>query len=262
MVRDMVTKLSKQTPEKPDLTILIPALGEEKRIGATLDELAAFLKHDPFFKTKDIELIVVSADAPDRTHEIVESKSALFKKYHFQFLKPGPKLGKGRDVQYGMLRARGKIVIYMDADLATPLHHLEKFYKACERGSDVVIGTRNLLKHHPSVFRRMISNGGNMLFRIVGGVWVEDSQCGFKMFNERACHICFSKMTIQKWGFDMEILAIAKANGMKITCFRIKDWRSVPDSTFTENIIKNSLRSLRDLACIALNRIRGAYISL
>ena len=249
---------SSKPKQQPDLSIVVPAYREEKRIGATLDELAEYIRTQAFLKPLVVEVIVVSADSPDKTHEIIRSKQKLFK--NFQFVTPGPKLGKGRDVRAGMLKARGKIVIYMDADLATPLHHLEKFYDACKKGSDVVIGTRNLLKHHHSKFRTMISNGGNLLFRVAGGVWVEDSQCGFKMFNEHANKLCFSKMTILLWGFDMEVLAIANANGLKIKSFRISDWKDMPDSTFTGNMVQNSLNSLKDLAHIVRNRLCGVYL--
>src|SRR5215470_14614330 len=138
--------------KQPDLTIVIPAYREEKRIEATLDTLAEFLNQDGFFKQKAVEVLVVAADTPDKTHEIVTAKQGLFR--HFKLLKPGPLVGKGRDVQYGMLRASGKIAIFMDADLATPLHHLKTFYEACAGGYDVVIGTRNLLVYRVGAGRR------------------------------------------------------------------------------------------------------------
>lgn len=258
MAKGTATKSQrKELQNQPDLSIVIPALNEEKRIGNTLDTLAAFLNKDTYFKQIDTEVIVVAADAPDRTHEIVISKQKLFRR--FQLLKPGPHNGKGRDVQYGMLRANGKYVLYMDADLATPLHHLKKFYEECKNGSNLVVGTRNLLDHHPNSLRRLISNIGNILFRIAGGVWIEDSQCGFKMFRKDAAQLCFSKLKIMGWGFDMEILAIAKANKLKIKSLRINDWQDMPYSTFTDDVIKNSLRSLKDLGYITLNRLRGVY---
>jgi dolichyl-phosphate beta-glucosyltransferase len=248
---------TKHSQKRLDLSIVIPALNEEKRIGKTLDELAQYLKTEPTFKAKEVEVVVVSADSHDRTHEIVSQKSKLFK--NFAFLKPGPKVGKGRDVQYGMLRAKGKAILFMDADLATPLHHLKKFYKAYEKGAHVVVGTRNLRKHHSSLLRRSIANAGNLLFRVADGVWIEDSQCGFKLFTTDAAQLCFSKMTIQKWGFDMEILAIAKANKLTVVSYRVNDWKDMPDSTFDGNVVKNSVHALKDLAHIARHRFAGHY---
>lgn len=240
-----------------DLSIVIPALNEERRIGDTLDELADFLRSNPTLKELSVEVVVVSADGVDRTHQIVETKEALFDT--FVFLKPGRRVGKGRDVQYGMLRARGNAVVFMDADLATPLRHLPKFYKAIVKGNEVVIGTRNIRKHHKHALRIMVSNVGNFLFRIAGGLWIEDSQCGFKMFNREAAQVCFSKLRIMKWGFDMEILAIAKANRYKIKSYRINDWKAMPHGTFEEGFLSNSVDSLGELTVILKRRISGAY---
>lgn len=240
-----------------DLSIVIPALNEERRIGKSLDELAEFLQKTIFFNDKRVEVLVVSADSTDETHAIVRSKAHLFR--DLRLLKPGPRLGKGRDVKYGMLRAKGLAVIFMDADLATPLKHLPKFYKSFEEGADVVIATRNLFKHHKRMGRRLLSNIGNLVFRIGGGIWVEDSQCGFKLFSYEATQICFSRLNIMRWGFDMEILTIAKANKLKIVTHRVNDWKHMPDGTFEVGIIKNSLNSLVDIGYIFIKRITQQY---
>ena len=244
--------------KQPDLSIVIPAYCEEKRIGNTLDKLAVFLKQDSFFKHKIAEVLVVAADAPDRTNKIVLSKQHLFKR--FKIIKPGPKVGKGRDVQIGVLRSSGKVIVFMDADLATPLHHLERFYKLCIDGNDMAIGTRNLLTYRPNLVRRLFAIIGNILFRIVSGIWIEDSQCGFKMFKRSAARLCFSNQTIMGWAFDMEILTIAKANKLNIKYCRINDWKDKPGSTFTDGTIKTSLHSIRDLALIIMNIFKDSYI--
>lgn len=242
----------------PDLSIIIPAYREEKRIGDTLDKLASYLITDETMRNVDVEVLVVAADTTDRTHEVVESKKGKFK--NFSLLKPGAKVGKGRDVQYGMLRAKGKAVIFMDADLATPMKYLKVFYKAFIKGSDVVIATRNLHNHHPNHFRRSLSKAGNLLFRVASGIWVEDSQCGFKLFSNYASQLCFSKLTIMGWGFDMEVLAIAKANNLKLKTIRINDWKDVPNGTFELNILSNFFYSFVDLMKICLKRIRNDYL--
>ncbi len=243
---------------QPDLTILIPAFREEKRIGLTLNELSRYLKTEKALKDLAVEVLVVAADSQDRTKEIVLSKKRLFK--NLQLLEPGPPVGKGRDVKYGMVRAKGKTVLFFDADLATPLHHINKFLKLIEGGTDIVIGVRNLNKHHPNPMRRLISITGNVLFKISGGVWVDDSQCGFKMFKKEVSKVCFSKQTIDGWGFDMEILAIAKANNFSITQVVINDWVSVEGGSFEERIMHNSLVSLKELGHIFINRIKGYYV--
>jgi dolichyl-phosphate beta-glucosyltransferase len=243
--------------KQPDLSIVIPAYHEEKRIGKTLVTLARFLRTNSYFKHKSVEVIVVAADAPDKTVQIVQAKSTLFK--DFRLVQPGIKAGKGRDVQFGIVQARGKIKMFMDADLATPLSHIEEFYQRCIADSDLVIGTRNLFDHHPTFGRRVISNAGNFLFRLSCGLWLEDSQCGFKMFRASAADVCFNHLRIMGWGFDMEILAVARSNGFEITTVRLNDWHDMPDSTFTDNVALVSLRSVRDLGWILSRRLLGSY---
>ena len=162
----------KEIHDRPGLTIVIPAYREEKRIGKTLDELAHYLVVDKSLKKVKVEVIVVSADSGDKTQDIVKSKQKNFG--DLSLIKPGKKVGKGRDVKLGMLSARGRAVIFMDADLSTPLVYLREFYKSFISGSDVIIATRNLHRHHPNYMRRALSNGGNLLFRIASGIWVED----------------------------------------------------------------------------------------
>ncbi len=242
---------------RPDLTIVIPAYREAHRIGDTLQQLAVFLRTDPLLRTKEVEVIVVAADAPDQTLQVALDNRSLFK--NFRLLRPGPKLGKGRDVQYGMLRGRGRAVMFMDADLATPLKYIPIFYQHHLDGHSLVVATRNLHRHHPNFWRRTLSNCGNLLFRVASGIWIEDSQCGFKLFSHAAAQTCFSRLTLMGWGFDMEVLAIAKAHNFSAITHRIDDWRSVPEGTFNEGMLGNSLKSLGELGYLCWNRIRRAY---
>lgn len=244
--------------EQPDLSIVIPAYHEEKRVGQTLKRLAAFLKSDSILSKKVVEVVVVVADSPDDTRKVVVAKSRLFS--NFKLVEPGIKVGKGRDVKAGMLEARGAAIIFMDADLATPLKYLPRFYKIFLEGSNLVIATRNLRKHHPNLLRRGASNAGNILFRMAGGVWLEDSQCGFKLFSYQSAQLCFSKLSILGWGFDMEVLTIAKANGLTITPVRVNDWQHMPDGTFELGMMRNFMISLKDLAMIARKRLLRQYL--
>lgn len=248
--------------QRPDLSIVIPAYHEERRIGQTLDELSTFLATDKFFSRKNIEILVIAADTPDSTHEIARSKEKLFEQKHitFKLLLPGLHVGKGRDVQYGMLRARGRRVIFMDADLATPLRHLEQFYKLCERDSDIVIGTRDLLRYRPSKFRNIFSFISNRYYQLASGLHIEDTQCGFKMFTQSAAQLCFSKLTIMGWRFDLEILAIAQANHLAIKPVRIDDWQNKPHSTYTENVAQIFVHFIQDFAHITTNVRKGKYV--
>ena len=241
----------------PDLTIVIPAYREARRIGPTLDELATFLKRDKTLKQLAVEVLVVAADGGDDTPSVVRAKQAKFN--NLRLLRPGPRVGKGRDVRYGMLRARGRAVLFMDADLATPLKYLPLFYERFEQGDDLVIAVRNLYLHHPNFIRRLLSNTGNALFRVAAGMWIEDTQCGFKLFSRPAGQLCFSRLRIMGWGFDMEILAIARANRLKISRFRVNDWSDMLGGSFNEGLLKNSVISLGELAYIFANRLKRTY---
>ena len=252
-----MTQSKTSVPKQPDLSIVIPAYCEERRIGNTLNALALFLKQDQYFRKTCVEVVVVAADAPDRTRDIVMSKWHLFDR--FLLLEPGSRVGKGRDVQYGILRASGKVVVFMDADLATPLHHLREFYDACRSGYDVVVATRNLLTYRNNLLRGLFSSFGNTLYRFVGGMQVEDTQCGFKMFSERAAKLCFSKVTILGWGFDLEVLAIAQVNRLSIKSIRVTDWQHMPHSTYTDGVPRIAIRTIRDFSLVMLGRISGRY---
>lgn len=244
---------------KPDLSIIIPAYREELRIGRTLEELFKFLVSNELMSTLDVEVIVVSADSDDRTDEVVES--FISKHDNLRLLRLGTRAGKGRDVRVGMLAAKGNAVIFMDADLATPLSHIPEFHEMVAKGSGVVIATRNLRTHHPEITRMIFSVVGNALYRILCGAWIEDSQCGFKMFSERAAKICFDRATIDGWGFDMEILTIARINNLQCKSVKIYDWSSVPGGSFDDSVIKNYIRSFFDLCYIAQGRVVGRYKS-
>ncbi len=247
----------KNVAKQPDISIIMPAYQEEMRIGQSMEELADYLDKNAFFREKTIEVIVVSADSSDKTHQIIDVKQKLFK--DLVFLKPGAVVGKGRDVQYGILRAKGKAIVFMDADLSTPLHHLEEFYKAYEQGSEVVVATRSLRQYRGTWYRTAMSFIGNVLFRLTGGLWIEDSQCGFKLFSENAAKLCFSKLKIMGWGFDMEILSIAKTNHLKVQAIRVNDWKHVPAGPFEDKVINNGIASLVDLAHILGRRVSGLY---
>jgi dolichyl-phosphate beta-glucosyltransferase len=247
----------KHPAKKIDLSIIIPAYREERRIGKSLDELATFIKNDTYFKDKELEIIVVSADSGDRTHEIATEKGKQFP--NFTLITPGPRVGKGRDVKEGMLNAKGSTILFMDADLSTPLHHIKEFHLLCTQGADIVIATRGARRQGNSILRVCISTAGNILYRLAGGVWLEDSQCGFKMFSAEAAQTCFRKLKIMGWGFDMEILTAAKANRLQIKDVRVDDWKPMPYGTFEDSIITNSFHALSDLLRIFSRRLTGYY---
>lgn len=254
--------------DKPKLSIVIGALREEKRIGKTLDALRTYLDEQNL--STSTEVIVVVPEGGDRTLEIVESylpnSSPKSPNYHLptpipnlKIIHPGLPLGKGRDIQVGMLEARGPTRLFMDADLATPLHHIATMLTIFENEKpDIVIGTRKLTTIHPGALRRFISVIGNLCFLVVGGFYSPDTQCGFKGFTAGSAELCFGKLTRLKWSFDMELLTIAHVNKLEVQQIAITDWQDVPNGSFNPNL-KNSWQFLKDLIRIFTYRMTGKY---
>ncbi len=240
---------------QPSLSIVIGALREEKRIDKTLDGLAQYLESKKLMKTT--EVIVVAADGGDNTKKHVLTHSHQFNS--LRLIEPGAVVGKGRDIRDGMLAARGKVRLFMDADLATPLHHISTVVdEFAMHGVDIVIGTRFLPTLHKNIFRRMISIIGNICFLLVSGQYISDTQCGFKAFSADATETCFKRLTRMHWSFDMELLVIAQVHRLKIKKIPITDWRHIDGGTFSGSL-GNSYQFLKDLVRMFSYRLNGRY---
>ena len=239
------------------ISLVIPAYSEEKRLPNTLDELAQFLKNN--LTKYDIEVIVVVADSPDKTLDVANDYKHTFSDYRYHIVRPGKRSGKGRDVRAGMQIASGDIRIFFDADLATPLHHLNTMVADFENGKDVVIGKRKLSTIHSSSLRSFVSQLGNISSKVFVNVYYEDTQCGFKGFTAHATDVCFGRQTILGWGFDIELLAIAKIYNLKVGEIVISDWEDKAGGSLTGNVVASSLRTLKELIIIKRNLNAGKY---
>lgn len=237
------------------LSIVIGALREEMRVEKSLNKIRDYLVENRMLSST--ELVLVTADGGDRTIEIVEGISKEFP--HFQIIKPGKPIGKGRDIKLGMQAAKGEVVLFMDADLATPLHHIQDAIQLIEhKATDIVIGIRNIRKMHDTRSRFFVSVLGNLSFSFVSGRYIPDTQCGFKAFNRKAARICFSRQTITDWSFDMELLIIAFSNSLSVAQLPIEDWKDVPGGTFKGGL-KSAFQFAKDLAIMLKYRIVGRY---
>lgn len=231
---------------KISLSIIIPALREEKIIARTLTKTADFINTHP--ELGNVEVVVVAADAGDRTEVIAREHAHLFKQY--QVINSGPRVGKGHDVQTGILAARGAKRIFIDADLATPLKHLTAMNRALDH-NEVVIGVRNLGGIHKGFIRKFLSNAGNLLIRWTLLPGITDTQCGFKGFSAAAAKTCFSVLKTKGWGFDMEVLARARRAGLAIGQIAIPDWREARAQAFVgDSKTGVAIQSLLELAQI------------
>lgn len=237
------------------LTIVVPAYHEADRITQSLKDLSAAIKDhlDP----TTTEVIVVSADSLDNTADVAQKSSDLFA--HFAVVRPGARVGKGRDVRAGILAGTGKYRMFMDADMATPLHHLEQIQAFIATGGDMAIGIRPLASIHTG-FRKYVSEIGNVLVRTLLTPGISDSQCGFKVFRADVAQELFPRLTILGWGFDMELLTIARTHKYQVETIDIPDWHDPKEEGLTgDSSIKVTLQTGVELLKILSNRLLRRY---
>lgn len=236
------------------LSVIIPAYNEEKRIAVTLRDLDAYLQKQSY----DYQLVVVVNNSKDKTYDVVKQLEAgPIHKATAMNLKEG---GKGNAVKRGILdKADGDIVMFMDADNATPISEIEKFLPFFGQGYDVVIGSRytnpDLVKVRQPLYRVILSRLSNLLIQLLAVPGIKDTQLGFKAFTAKAAKEIFPLVQVLKWGFDMEVLTIALAKG-----YRVKE----VGVSWTEHggghvPLKAYLESLIDLFRIKFRSLAGRY---
>jgi dolichyl-phosphate beta-glucosyltransferase len=242
------------------LSVVIPAYNEEQRITETLQDIDSYLESH-VAKTgtiTDYELIVVVNGSHDHTYDVVKNLEATtIQKATAIDLAVG---GKGNAVKRGILdKASGDIIMFMDADNATPISEIEKFLPFFAQGYDVVIGSRytnpDLVKVHQPLYRIILSRMSNLLIQLLAVPGVKDTQLGFKAFSHKAAKDIFELVSISRWGFDMEVLTIALARGYKIKEVGVS-WTEhggghVPLMAYVESLV--------DLVKIKINRLSGKY---
>ena len=199
------------------LSIVIPAYNEEERIGKTLRRVDAYLKEQVF----SAEIIVVIDGAKDDTAHVVRGLQSEIANLHIIDRKENR--GKGYTVREGMLAAKGEIRLFTDADNSTDISHFDKMRPLFSKDYDVVICSRDkkdvagATQAVPQSFlKRQLGNMGNLFIQLfaVRGIW--DTQCGFKAFRAEAAERIFSRAKIDRWGFDVEVLALARKFCYKI----------------------------------------------
>ena len=196
-------------------SIVIPAYNEGARLAATLERVLAYVAQ----QGGDTEVIVVNDGSRDNTAEIVRQFAAGNPALRL-VENPGNR-GKGFSVRNGMLHARGQVVIFTDADLSSPIEEVSKLLLALNSGADIAIGSRwlqsGLQTQRQSLHRQLFGRIFNLLLRITLGLHFKDTQCGFKAFTSRAAQTIFPLQQIERWGFDPEILFLARKFGFKVS---------------------------------------------
>ena len=199
---------------KPYLSVVIPAYNESRRIPLTLIDIDKHLSTVNY----SYEIIVVNDGSTDDTAQVVERFMKMIP--NLRLVGYDKNIGKGNAVRVGMLEAKGKYRLFMDADNSTSVDQFENMIKYFEEGYDVVICSRShkesKLTPAQGGLRSLLGKGGNLFIQILvlPGIW--DTQCGFKAFSDTAAEKVFKLQRISGWGFDVEILALAKRLGYKI----------------------------------------------
>jgi dolichyl-phosphate beta-glucosyltransferase len=197
------------------LSVVIPAYNEEKRLPKTLRSVHEYLSA----QTYSYEIIVVSDGSTDRTREVVEDLARTLP--HVRLIGEQENHGKGYSVRMGMLAAKGEFRLFMDADNATSVDQVEKMWPEFEKGHEVVIGSRDITGADIQVaqpwWRRRLGDIFNLMVQILSGLWgIWDTQCGFKGFSAKAAQDIFTRATVNRWAFDVELLVLAKKFGYEI----------------------------------------------
>lgn len=195
-------------------SLIIPAYNEAARIGATLERVLDYLGSDK----GETEIIVVNDGSRDNTVEIVRSCAQASPALRL-LENPGNR-GKGYSVRNGMLHANGDILLFSDADLSSPIEESQKLFAAIAAGADVAIGSRwvesSLQTERQPLYRQLFGRIFNLMLRITLGLKFKDTQCGFKAFTRAAGQKIFPLQKIERWGFDPELLYLAKKFGLKV----------------------------------------------
>jgi glycosyltransferase involved in cell wall biosynthesis len=240
----------------PHLSIVIPAYNEADRIGKTLEGTFAYLDAQSYAS----EVVVVNDGSRDKTADEVlkfESRGAgRLRLLH----NPGNR-GKGYSVRHGMLQAKGDIALFMDADLATPIAETAKVIEPIEQNHfDVVFGSRaldrSLVGTHQSSFREAIGRTGNWIQWALTGLNFKDTQCGFKAFRREAAQKVFAVQQVDGFGFDPEILFIAKRQGWRLLETPVR-WNHVEGSKV--NPYTAPLKVLTEVSTIRWHALTGRY---
>lgn len=239
-----------------DLSVIIPAYNEACEIESTVSAVLEYCAQ----KFARAEIIVVDDGSTDAT--AVHLKRLLASIPNFRIITHETNCGKGASVRDGVCAARGALILFMDADAATPISELDRFLPLLKNGTDIVIGSRYLkdsavIRKQPW-YRVLLGRVGNLVIQLVLLEHINDTQCGFKAFTHKAAYALFSKQRIEGWGFDTEILALAQHMGFSIKEIPVH-WRDSIARKSRFRPIKDAHRTLRELFRIKYNILTKQY---
>lgn len=238
----------------PQLSVIIPAYNEQRRLPATLESVHKYLLE----RGGTFEILVVDDGSHDDTAEVVES----FAKTHegVRLLSYQPNQGKGHAIRTGILSAKGELMLIDDADGSSPIAELQRLETGIASGADIAIGSRakrdETRKVEALAYRKYIGNTFNFIVQNLLLPGIEDTQCGFKLFKADVARDIFSVSRINGYGFDVEVLHIAKLRGYKTAEIGI-NWHNVDGSKV--NVFLDSPKMFLEVLKISLSSLFGQY---
>jgi dolichyl-phosphate beta-glucosyltransferase len=241
----------------PALSIIIPAYNEERRLPRGLAQIRDYLasRHTA---PGQVEIIVVDDGSKDRTAAIAQEWARELPS--LRLVSNGENHGKGFAVRQGMQAARGRVALFTDADLSAPIEEADKLLAAIEAGNEVAIGSRAmnraLIFRRQSRQREMAGMIFNAFVRLFTGLPFQDTQCGFKAFVRERSRIVFEQQRIEGFGFDPEILFLAKRHGLRSVEIPVR-WAHDPATKV--HVIRDGLTMFLDLVYIRWNWLIGRY---
>ena len=242
-----------ETPH-PQYSIVIPAYNESGRIPGTLERVLKCIRERGW----QAEILVVNDGSRDATAEVV--REIALRAPELRLLSNPGNHGKGYSVRHGMTEARGDVVMFTDSDLSAPIEEAERLFAAIEAGADIAIGSRWLESgrqtHRQPLYRQVFGRCFNAVTRMVMGLHFADTQCGFKAFTRAAAQTVFQLQTIERWGFDPEILFIALKRGFKVVEVPVS-WAH--DERTRMSYLKDGMQMLKELCLIRWNALTGRY---
>ncbi len=240
--------------KSPKYSIVIPAFNESGRIPATLDSILACIRSRGW----QAEVIVVNDGSTDSTAQVV--REVARRAPEVRLVENPGNHGKGYSVRNGMMQAQGEVVMFTDSDLSAPIEEAELLFDAIRKGADIAIGSRWLERgrqtHRQPLYRQIFGRCFNGVTRMVMRLPFADTQCGFKAFTRSAAQTVFQLQTIERWGFDPEILFIALKRGFHVVEVPVS-WAH--DERTRMSYLKDGMKMLEELLIIRWNALLGRY---